>query len=161
MTRGTIPFAEEECGAGGYIARRRALDGGSRQGTNKSYQLLQLPFRKLKSGHASSRDTLADQFAQVIGRASAGAFRRDDVRSSLSALAIGAVTGGAARLEVTLTRLKRLWIADLSALCRRFIRGPFKPDQISGGATPQWSPRAMMIKSVEKLNIGLECIFQK
>src|SRR5215813_13580780 len=119
MTRGTIPFAEEECGAGGYIARRRALDGGSRQGTNKSYQLLQLPFRKLKSGHASSRDTLADQFAQVIGRASAGAFRRDDVRSSLSALAIGAVTGGAARLEVTLTRLRRLWIADLSALCRR------------------------------------------
>src|SRR5215475_12754930 len=105
MARGTFSFAEKERRAGGRVARRHILDGGGGEEAKKSDEFLQLSFRELESGHARSRNPFADQFSQFIHRASAGSIGGDNVWASLSPLAIRAVTGGAADLEVTLTLL--------------------------------------------------------
>src|SRR5262245_22921405 len=117
MARGTVSFAEEEGRASGYVAWRGAFASRGREEMNISHQFLQFLVGKLKSGHARSRDPFADQFTQPIDCAPAGIICRDNVWTSLPSFAIGAVTGGAVRLEVTPPRLEHLWITCLRTLC--------------------------------------------
>src|SRR5262245_40574888 len=108
MARETISFSEEECGAGGRVARRRALDRGSGKETKKCDEFAHLSFGELESGHARGRNPFSNQFAQLIHCASASIFGGDNIRPSLTSPAIRAVAGGASRFEMTPPRVRRL-----------------------------------------------------